>query len=188
MALSITNLKKGTIFQMDGTPYRVVDYSQKVMGRGGSIVNVRIKSLLDGKVLDKTFKGSEQVDNADVSNKPVQYLYSETNQFYFMDTETYEQFSLPSDTMEDKAGYIKEGDNVTAQLFDGRIINIELPKNVPLKVTYTEDAVKGDTSSAITKNATLETGITVKVPAFIKQGDVISVDTGTGAYREREKS
>jgi elongation factor P len=77
---------------------------------------------------------------------------------------------------------------VAAQLFNGQIINIELPKNVPLKVTYTENAVKGDTSSAITKNATLETGITVKVPAFIKQGDVISVDTGTGAYREREKS
>jgi elongation factor P len=188
MALSITNLKKGTIFQMDGIPYRVVDYSQKVMGRGGSIVNVRIKSLLDGKVLDKTFKGNEQIDNADVSNKPVQYLYNEAGQYYFMDNENYEQFSLPSDAIEDKAGYIKEGDEVAAQLFNGQIINIELPKNVPLKVTYTENAVKGDTSSAITKNATLETGITVKVPAFIKQGDVISVDTGTGAYREREKS
>jgi elongation factor P len=84
MALSITNLKKGTIFQMDGIPYRVVDYSQKVMGRGGSIVNVRIKSLLDGKVLDKTFKGNEQIDNADVSNKPVQYLYNEAGQYYFI--------------------------------------------------------------------------------------------------------
>jgi elongation factor P len=188
MALSITSLKKGTIFQLDGVPYRVVDYSQKVMGRGGSIVNVRIKSLVDGKVLDKTFKGNEQIDSADVSNKPVQYLYSEASQYYFMDNETYEQFSLPADTMEDKTGYIKEGDDVTAQLFDGRIINVELPKNVPLKVTYTEDAVKGDTSSAITKNATLETGITIKVPAFIKQGDIISVDTSTGTYREREKS
>jgi elongation factor P len=158
------------------------------MGRGGSIVNVRIKSLLDGKVLDKTFKGNEQIDSADVTNMPVQYLYSEVGQFHFMATSSYEQLSLPADVMEDKSGYLKEGDEVTAQLFDGRIINIELPKNVPLKVTYTENAVKGDTTSSITKNATLETGITIKVPAFIKQGDIISVDTSTGAYREREKS
>jgi elongation factor P len=187
MALSITNLKKGTIFQWEGEPYRVVEYSQKVMGRGGSIVNVRIKSLVDGKVLEKTFKGNEQLDSADVTNRPVQYLYNDGNEFYFMDTDSYEQFTLPADNMEDKSGFIKEGDQVTAQLFDGRVINIELPKNVPLKVTYSENAVKGDTSSAITKNATLETGITIKVPAFIKQGDLVSVDTTTGAYRERVK-
>jgi elongation factor P len=187
MSLSITNLKKGTIFQLDGVPYRVVEYSQKVMGRGGSIVNVRIKSLVDGKVLEKTFKGNEQLDSADVSNRPVQYLYKDDANFYFMDNDSYEQFTVAAELMEDKAGFIKEGDQVTAQLFDGRVINIELPKNVPLKVTYTENAVKGDTSSAITKNATLETGITIKVPSFIKQGDVLSVDTSTGAYREREK-
>jgi elongation factor P len=104
-----------------------------------------------------------------------------------MDNDSYEQFAVPNELMEDKAGFIKEGDQVTAQLFDARVINIELPKNVPLKVTYTENAVKGDTSSAITKNATLETGITIKVPAFIKQDDLISVDTTTGAYRERVK-
>jgi elongation factor P len=188
MALSITNLKKGTIFQWEGEPYRVVEYSQKVMGRGGSIVNVRIKSLVDGKVLEKTFKGSEHLESADVTNRPVQYLYNDGQDFYFMDNDSYEQFTVSAALMEDKAGFMKEGDSVTAQLFDGRIINIELPKNVPLKVTYTENAVKGDTSSAITKNATLETGITIKVPAFIKQGDVLSVDTSTGAYREREKN
>jgi elongation factor P len=187
MSLSITNLKKGTIFQWEGVPYRVVEYSQKVMGRGGSIVNVRIKSLTDGKVLEKTFKGNEQLDSADVANRPVQYLYNDGNEYYFMDNDSYEQFTVAADNMEDKAGYLKEGDQVTAQLFDGRVINIELPKNVPLKVTYSENAVKGDTSSAITKNATLETGITIKVPAFIKQGDLISVDTSTGAYRERVK-
>jgi elongation factor P len=188
MALSITNLKKGVIFQMDGVPYRVVDYSQKVMGRGGSIVNVRIKSLLDGKVLDKTFKGNEQIDTADVTNRPVQYLYKDDSSFYFMDNESYEQFTVNASDMEDKAGFMKDGDIVTAQLFDGRVINIELPKNVPLKVTYTEDAVKGDTSSAITKDATLETGAIVKVPAFIKQGDILSIDTVTGTYRERIKN
>ena len=187
MALSITNLKKGTLFQWEGEPFRVVEYSQKVMGRGGSIVNVRIKSLLDGKVLEKTFKGNEQLDSADVTNQSVQYLYSDGDTFYFMNDDTFEQFEVPADLVGDGAGYIKEGDRVQLQFFDGRPINIELPKNVPLKVTYTESAVKGDTSSAITKDATLETGITIKVPAFIKQGDVISVDTGSGAYRERVK-
>lgn len=187
MALSITDLKKGTIFQLDGTPYRVVEYAQKVMGRGGSIVNVKIKSLTDGKVLDKTFKGNESIDSADVINQTVQYLYNDGAHFFFMNGETYEQFELPTDVIGDQAGYMKEGDNVVAQLFDGRVMSIELPKNVPLKVTYTETAVKGDTTSAITKDATVETGITIKVPAFVKTGDIISVDTNTGAYRERVK-
>lgn len=187
MALSITNLRKGTIFALDGVPYRVTEYSQKVMGRGGSTVNVKIKSLADGKVLAKTFHGNDTVDSADVSNRPLQYLYSDAGKFHFMDPESYEQFELDLEAMEDKAGFMRDADNVTAQFFDGKIINIELPKNLPLKVTYTEGAVKGDTSSAITKDATLETGITVKVPAFVKNGDVISVDTTTGAYRERVK-
>lgn len=187
MALSITNLKKGVLFQLDGVPYRVVDYNQKVMGRGGSIVNVRIKSVLDGKVLDKTFKGNETVDSASVTNQTVQYLYSDGSTFHFMNQETFEQFEIPADLVGDGAGYMKEGDMIDLQFFDGRAINVELPKNVPLKVTYTEHAVKGDTSSSIQKDATLETGITIRVPAFIKDGDLISVDTATGAYRERVK-
>lgn len=187
MALSITDLKKGTLFQWEGEPFRVVDYNQKVMGRGGSIVNVRIKSLLDGKVLEKTFKGNEQLDSADVTTQTVQYLYRDDNTFYFMNEDSFEQFEVAADLVGDGAGYIKEGDKVQLQFFDSRPINVELPKNVPLLVTYTEDAVKGDTSSSITKDATLETGITIRVPAFIKQGDLISVDTASGAYRERVK-
>lgn len=187
MALSITNLKKGTVFQWEGDPYRVVEYNQKVMGRGGSIVNVRIKSLIDGKVLEKTFKGNETLDSADVSTQPVQFLYADGSTFFFMNEESFNQFEVPADLVADNAGYLKEGDRVQLQFFNDRPINVELPKNLPLKVIYTEDAVKGDTSSAITKDATLETGITIKVPAFIKQGDIISVDTTTGAYRERVK-
>jgi len=187
MALSITNLKKGVLFQMDGVPYRVVDYNQKVMGRGGSIVNVRIKSVLDGKVLDKIFKGNETVDSATVTNEAAQYLYSDGDTFHFMNPESFEQFELSSDMVGDNAGYMKEGDTVSLQFFAGRVINVELPKNVPLLVTYAEDVVKGDTTSSVQKDATLETGITIKVPAFIKQGDLISVDTTTGAYRERVK-
>ena len=187
MALSITNLRKGTIFALDGVPYRVTDYSQKVMGRGGSTVNVKIKSLIDGKVLAKTFHGNDQVDSADVSNRPMQYLYKNAARFYFMDPASFEQYELPTYALEEQSGFMKDGDEVTAQFYDDRIINIELSKNLPLKVEYTENAVKGDTSSSITKDAKLETGITIKVPAFIKTGDIISVDTATGAYRERVK-
>lgn len=187
MALGVTDLKKGTLFVYEGDPYRVVDYSQKVMGRGGSIVNVRIKSLVDGRVLDKTFKGNEQLEPADVTNKTVQYLYNDGTKFFFMDELSYEQFEVPVSLIGDQSGYLKEGDKVIAQLFRDQPINIELPKNVYLKVTYTEDVVKGDTTSSVLKDAEVETGIKVKVPAFIKQGDVISIDTETGAYRERKK-
>ena len=187
MALSITNLKKGVVFELEGEPYRVVEYNQKVMGRGGSIVNVRIKSLLDGKVLEKTFKGNEQLKSADVTTQSVQYLYNDGATYFFMHQETFEQFEVSADMVGDYVGYMKEGDVVQLQFFNDQPINVELAKNVPLLVTYTENAVKGDTSSAITKDATLETGITIKVPAFIKQGDLISVDTATGAYRERVK-
>src|SRR5882757_9017508 len=169
MALSITNLKKGVLFQWEGQPFRVVDYNQKVVGRGGSIVNVRIKSLIDGKVLEKTFKGNEQLESADVTNQNVQYLYNDGSTFFFMNGDTFEQFEVNADLVGDGSGYMKEGDVVQLQFFDDRPINVELAKNVPLLVTYTENVVKGDTSSSITKDATLETGITVKVPAFIKQ-------------------
>lgn len=188
MALGVTDLKKGQVFQMDGTPYRVVEYKQKVMGRGGSIVNVKIKSLIDGKVLEKTFKGNESIAPADITHKNVQFLYADANAFFFMDDATYEQFELPLDEFDHLAGFMKEGDVVQAQLFDGNVINVELPKNVPLTVTYTENVVKGDTTSSVLKDATVETGITVKVPSFVKTNDVISVDTSTGAYRERVKS
>lgn len=187
MAFGITDLKKGTLFKLDGTPYRVVDYNQKVMGRGGSIVNVRIKSLTDGKVLEKTFKGNEAVEPADVGYQNVQYLYKDGAKFYFMDTDSYEQIELPVDLVGGQGGYLKDGDTLKAQTFEGQVISIELPKNVYLQVTYTESVVKGDTTSSVLKDAKLETGISVKVPAFIKQGDIISVDTETGAYRERKK-
>jgi elongation factor P len=184
---SITELKKGIVFQMDGVPYVVLDYNQKVMGRGGSIVNVRIKSLLDSKVLSETFKGNEQLEPAEVTKQTVQYLYNDGETFYFMNEDSFEQFEISAEMVGDLAGYMKESDKIILQSFDGNPITIELPKNVSLEVTYTEDVVKGDTSGSVTKPATLETGIVVRVPAFIKQGDIISVDTETGAYRERKK-
>lgn len=187
MALGVTDLKKGQVFQMNGEPYRVVEYAQKVMGRGGSIVNVRVKSLIDGKVLEKTFKGSESIESADISLQSVQYLYTDGSTFFFMNEDSFEQFEIGSQLVGEGAGYLKEGDRVTLQFFGDRPINVELAKNVPLKVVYAEDVVKGDTTSSVLKEAELETGIKVRVPAFIKQGDLISVDTATGAYRERVK-
>jgi elongation factor P len=182
-----TELKKGVVVQIDGKPFRVTDYNQKVMGRGGSIVNVKLKNLIDGSVIPKTFKGQERVDSAEVSNQTVQYLYKDTDNFYFMDPTSFEQFQLPADVVEEAAKFLKEGESLTLQSFDTRIINVELPKNVYLRVTYSEDVVKGDTTSSVLKDATLETGTVVKVPAFIKVGDTISVDTTTGEYRERKK-
>lgn len=182
-----TDLKKGTVCQIDGKPYRVVEYSQKVMGRGGSIVNVKLKNLIDGSVIPKTFKGQEKIERAEVNNKVAQYLYNDGDSFFFMDPESFEQFELPKEIVDESAGFLKEGDEISLHFFDGRVINVELPKNVYLAVTYSEDVVKGDTTSSVLKDATLETGIVVKVPAFIKQGDIISVDTTTGEYRERKK-
>jgi elongation factor P len=182
-----TDLKKGVVCQIDGKPYRVIEYNQKVLGRGGSIVNVKLKNLIDGSVIPKTFKGQDKIEPAEVSNKTVQYLYSDGEVFYFMDPETFEQFELASDIVDDARQYLKEGDSLTLQFFDERVINVELPKNLYLEVTYSEDVVKGDTTSSVLKDATLETGLVVKVPSFIKTGDVISVDTTTGEYRERKK-
>ena len=184
---SPTDLKKGVVCQIDGKPYRVVEYGQKVMGRGGSIVNVKLKNLIDGSVIPKTFKGQEKIETAEVSNKTVQYLYKDDSLFYFMDPESFEQFELNADIVDSASGYLKEGNELNLQMFDGRVINVELPKNIYLEVTYAEDVVKGDTTSNVLKDATLETGLVVKVPSFIKQGDVISVDTATGEYRERKK-
>lgn len=181
-----TDLKKGVVVQIDGKPYRVIDYAQKVMGRGGSIVNVKLKNLLDGSVIPKTFKGADKIESASVSSKPVQFLYSDT-EFHFMDPESFEQYSVSSELAENARNYLKEGDGVSLQFFEGQAINIELPKNLYLKVTYAEEIVRGDTANAITKDATVETGLVVKVPAFIKTGDFISIDTETGAYRERKK-
>ncbi|MCA9346333.1 elongation factor P [Candidatus Saccharibacteria bacterium] len=187
MALGVTDLKKGQVFALEGHPYRVVEYAQKVMGRGGSIVNVTIKSLLDGRQLQKTFKGNEQLDSVDLTYSNVQYLYNDGAKFYFMDNDTYDQIELNSEAIGEQAGFLKEGDTVKAMKLDGNAVSIELPKNVYLKVVYTEDVVKGDTTSNVLKDAKLETDITVKVPAFIKVGDEISVDTDTWEYRERKK-
>lgn len=181
-----TDLKKGTVIQLDGKPFRVIEYSQKVMGRGGSIVNVKLKNLLDGAVIPKTFKGAEKIEPASVSMQSVQYLYSDT-EIHFMDPESFEQFAVSLEIAGDATSYLKEGDTVQLQFFNGQVISVDLPKNVYLTVIEADEVVRGDTANAVTKDAVVETGLRVKVPAFIKVGDILSIDTETGAYRERKK-
>ena len=182
-----TDLKKNVLITLDGQPYKVIEYSQKVMGRGGSIVNVRVKNLITGALIPKTYKGQEKIEPAEVTTKKVQYLYKDEDKFYFMDPSTFEQYELSNDLVGDSKDFMKDGDEMEIQFYNGSAINLTLPKNLWLEVTYTENAVKGDTSTSVMKDATLETGVVVKVPAFIKTGDVISVDTETYAYRERQK-
>lgn len=182
-----TDLKKNVLITLDGQPYKVVEYSQKVMGRGGSIVNVKVKNLITGALLPKTFKGQEKIEPAEVTTRKVQYSYNDDATYYFMDPETFDQYELSAEMVGDSKDFMRDGDEMEIQFYNGTPINLVLPKNIWLTVTYTETAVKGDTSTSITKDATLETGVVVKVPAFIKEGDVVSIDTETYAYRERKK-
>lgn len=181
-----TDLKKNVLVTLDGQPYKVVEYSQKVMGRGGSIVNVKVKNLITGALLPKTFKGQEKIEPAEVETRKVQYLYKDDEKFYFMDPESFEQYELNAEMAAEYADLLKEGAEMEIQFYNGMPINLVMPKNLWLEVTYTESVVKGDTTSSVMKDATLETGAVVKVPAFIKQGDVVSIDTETRAYRERQ--
>lgn len=182
-----TDLKKNTLITLDGQPYKVVEYAQKVMGRGGSIVNVRVKNLITGALIPKTFKGQEKIEAAEVESREVQYLYNDGEKFYFMDPKSFEQFEFLAETIGKDKDFLKEGDHLSIQFYNDAPINVQMPKNVWLEVEYTETAVKGDTSSSIVKDAKLETGAIIKVPAFIKTGDIVSVDTENYAYRERKK-
>ncbi|MCL1930154.1 elongation factor P [Candidatus Saccharibacteria bacterium] len=184
---SPTDLKKGTVVQIDGEPYRVVEYAQKVMGRGGSIVNVKVKNLVSGAVIPKTYKGQEKIEAAEVSSQPGQYLYADGADLFFMNPENFEQFQVASEVNEDVPKFIREGESVTLQFFNGSVINIEMPTTVNLTVARTESVVKGDTTSSVNKDAELETGTVVKVPAFIKDGDLLKIDTRDGSYVERAK-
>ncbi|HMR73031.1 MAG TPA: elongation factor P [Candidatus Saccharibacteria bacterium] len=182
-----TDLKKGVVIQIGDQPFRVLDYNQKVMGRGGSIVNVKLKNLVTGAVIPKTYKGQEKIEPAEVRTKAAQYLYTDGSDYFFMDPTSFEQFQLSADDVEVVREYLREGDEVGLQFFGERVINVEVPTSLLFTVTYTETAVKGDTTSSIQKDATLETGKIIKVPAFIKTGDVVKIDTRDGTYLERSK-
>lgn len=185
--LSITDLKKDTMIQLDNVPYRVVEYAQKQMGRGGSIVNTKLKNLLDGSVLSKTFKGNDKLEEAEITNRKVQFLYREGDTFHFMDEANYDQFEANSDLVGPAADFLKEGATANAQYFVSKVINIELPIKVELEVVEAPEVSKGDTQSTVQKTITLENGTEIQAPIFIKAGDTVVVDTRDGSYVERAK-
>ena len=172
---------------MDGVPYKVVEYAQKQLGRGGSIVNTKLKNMVTGNVLDKTFRNDESVAPANITRQSVQYLYSDNSQIHLMDLDTFETIDIQKSTDPNIEKYILEGGNIDALIFENKIIGFEWPKNVILKVTSTPGGDKGNSASSTTKQAKLETGISVAVPQFIKNGEKIKVDTRSGTYIERAK-
>ncbi len=185
--LSPTDLRKDTLIDFEGSPYKVLEYAQKQMGRGGSIVNTKLKNMITGQVIDKTFRNDEKVAPAEIDRKTMQYLYSAGNSYSVMDQASYETIEVASSIDDNVPKYIVEGGTIDAIVFDGRIIGFDWPKNVKLKVVSAPGADKGNSASATTKEVEVETGIKVQAPQFIKEGDVIKVDTRSGAYLERAK-
>jgi elongation factor P len=185
--LGHTDLKVGTLVELDGVPYRVTDYTHKAMGRGGAVVQVKLKNLLTGGVVEKSFRGADKINPADVSRENMQMLYREGSGMVFMNNETYEQETVEDDLLGDQAKYVADGTTVTLLYFNGKVIGLEMPNAVFLNVVETEPGAKGDTATTALKPAKLETGITVMVPLFINEGDRVKVNTLSGAYLERAK-
>lgn len=183
----VTDLRKDTLIDLDGAPYRVVEYAQKQLGRGGSIVNTKLKNLITGQVIAKTFRNDEKIKPADVGRATVQYLYAAGDNMSVMNQDTYETIELNKSLDPNVPKYITEGSTISAVTFGDQIIGFEWPKNVILKVTSAPGGDKGNSASATTKEVELETGIKVQAPQFIKVGDRVKVDTRSGAYLERAK-
>ena len=179
---SITELKKGTLIQLNGRPYQVVEYQHTQLGRGGAIVKTKLKNLLDGSQISQTFKGSEKVESARLDKVDLQYLYHDERQAQFMNDQTYEQFSLPLSSLGNKLNYLVDGQKVVALIFDEKVVDIELPNKISIRVAHTEPGVKGDTATAALKPAQLPSGFKIQVPLFINNGDAIVIDTRTNKY------
>ena len=183
--ISATDFRKGLRILIEGEPYVIVDFSHVKMGRGRPHSKAKIKHLITGSVLEKTYLSSENFDAPDLENRKMQYLYNDADGYHFMDSRTYEQTALSESSLGDSRFYLMENEEYTILFFEGRAISLDMPASVILKVTESEPAVRGDTVSNIQKPATLETGLTIKVPLFIKEGDSVKVDTRTGQYIER---
>jgi elongation factor P len=183
--LGITDLKTGTKLTLDNDPYVVISYSHSKMGRGGAVVKTKLKNLRTGGTIDKTFQGADKVDEADLSKKTVMYLYSDDSDAYFMDNESYEQFTLPLSKIGSQKQFLVENSNVDILYFQDQPLNIELPIKMAFEVVSAPPAVKGNSAGAITKKVTLSTGAIVDAPIFIKEGDKIVVNTSDGSYVER---
>lgn len=186
--ISAGEFRKGVTVEIDGNAYTVVDFQHVKPGKGAAFVRTKIKNVINGSVLEKTFNPTDKMPKAHVETIKMQYLYSEDNLYYFMDNETYEQLPLNKSQVEEALPYIKENDTVTIKFFKGLAFSVEPDNFVELTIVDCEPAVKGDTATNATKNAILETGFTVSVPMFIEKGERIRVDTRSGEYMERIKN
>lgn len=183
--IDVNDLRKGVTFEYDSSLYKVLDYSHNKPGRGNATIRVKIRDLRTGSTLEKTFQSGDRVQDVRLDFHNVQYLYRDGDIFYFMDTETFEQPGISGKIIGESAGFLKEGMEVKLTFYNNEPIDIDLPTSVDLLVTQAENAVKGDTATGVTKKVTTETGQEVSVPYFVKEGDVIRVDTRTGSYVTR---
>jgi len=182
---STTDFRRGLKIEIEGTPYSITEFQHVKPGKGGAFVRTKLKNLITGGVVEKTFRAGEKVGKPDLEEKTMQYLYAEENQYYFMDTENYEQTFLTKEQLGENKDFLQENITISALLFQGKPIGVELPIFVELAVAKTEPGVKGDTASGGNKPATLETGATIQVPLFINEGDTLKIDTRTREYVER---
>lgn len=187
MPVSTAEFRNGLKIELDGEPYVIVDFQHVKPGKGGAFVRTKIKSLKSGNVIDRTFRSGEKVDNPDLEEKKMQYLYSTGDERVFMDSATYEQVALSEKQLGDSVDYLKENMEIKVLYFRGTPISVELPMFVELKIAQTDPGVRGDTASGGSKPATLESGAVVKVPLYMNEGDIIKVDTRTGTFIERVK-
>ena len=183
--ISTNDFHTGLTFEMEGDIFEVVEFQHVKPGKGAAFVRSKIKSLLSGSVTERTFRAGEKVKRAHLDRKEMSYLYRSGDEFHFMDTASYEQLALSETQMKEAVKYLKENDTLTVVAHGERIIGVELPYTVELEVVETEPGIKGDTAAGGNKPATLETGLIVHVPLFIGIGDVLRIDTRSGAYIER---
>jgi len=187
MAYSMGDLKKGLKIEMDGIPYKITEYQHVKPGKGAAFVRAKIKSFLDGRVIEKTFHAGDKCDEPHLEEKTMQYLYHDGDNLQFMDTVSYEQVALTEDQVGDTAKWIIESMNVNVLYHNGKPISVDAPVVVELKIVETPPNFKGDTSSGSKKPATLESGAVVQVPFHVLEGDVIRVNTVEGEYLEKVK-
>lgn len=185
MAMDTSQFRNGLRITLDGEPFTIIYFQHVKPGKGGAFVRTKVKNLKNGRIHDRRFRSGEKIEEADVEDRKMQYLYQDGEQLVFMDTETYDQIPFSIEQVGDARKYLKENLDVDVLFWRGNPINIELPPFVIAEVSECEPGMKGDTASGATKPATIETGAVVQVPLFIKQGESIRVDTRTGAYVER---
>ncbi|MDF2521201.1 MAG: efp [Clostridia bacterium] len=183
--VSAGEFRKGVTFEMDGQIYTIIDFQHVKPGKGAAFVRTKIKNIISGAVVERSFNPTDKYPKAHIERKTMQYLYEDNGLYYFMDNESYEQIPLNHSQVEDAILYLKANDNAFIQFYKGEAFSVEPDNFVELEITHTEPGVKGDTATGATKPATLETGATVNVPLFVNQGDRIRVDTRTGEYMER---